>query len=148
MLFAYNSVTYLDYFFRMNNIFLARLLGEYVIIHPVVGQTCLYLPGSRVNCGPYWPGSRVNSGLIGPAAGWIAFAFNYDCGCPSHLHYVSTKCTMIVAVLAIFICFNYMYYDCGCPSHLHYVSTKCIMIVAVLAIFIMFQLYVLWLWLS
>ena len=33
------------------------------------------LPGSRVNCGPYWPGSRVNSGLIGPAAGWIAFAY-------------------------------------------------------------------------
>ena len=59
-----SSVTYRNYFCRVNNIFLARLPGE----RP-------YLPGSWVNCGPYWPGSRVNSGLIGPAAGWIAFAF-------------------------------------------------------------------------
>ena len=42
----------------------------------MVGQTCRSLPGSWVNCGPYWPGSRVNSGLIGPAAGWISFAYN------------------------------------------------------------------------
>ena len=42
----------------------------------MVGQTCRSLPGSWVNCGPYWPGSRGNSGLIGPAAGWIAFAYN------------------------------------------------------------------------
>ena len=40
----------------------------------MVGKTCPYLPGSWVNCGPYWPGSQVNSGLIGPAAGWVAFA--------------------------------------------------------------------------
>ena len=45
--------------------------------------TCL--PGSQVNCGPYWPGSRVNSGLIGPAAGWIAFALHV---CVFHLHFI------------------------------------------------------------
>ena len=94
----------------------------------------------------------------------------YDCGSPGHLHsFISVACTMIVALLGIFILlfqlhvlwlwlswsssffyFSCMYYDCGSPGHLHYfISVACTMIVALLGIFILlFQLHVLCLWLS